>query len=166
MDKPYLTLVDPTTDPIHDQEFAPLPYYPWDERPQTLQLEADEVATALHLAHGDLDQTALLLKVPIVKVNRALRSHPRLRTIQTEALEVALAKAASIPIRTLFNPSADQRSLEWASTKLLQSRLAIGHPLSPAPPSPGAAAASLTVANRSITFRWRTDADALPVSDD
>ena len=165
-DKPYLTLVDNATQP-NDDEFAPLPFYPWDERPPTLPLDHDECATALHLSHGDIANAAELLKVPIIRLTRLLKSSPRLQTIQSEALGVALAKAASLPIRTLFDPSADRRAQEWASTKLLQSRLAMGHPLSPAPPSPAQSASlSVNTQSRSLTFRWRTDADTPPSDDD
>jgi hypothetical protein len=163
MDKPpYLTLVDPTTAPDPQAaEFTPLPYFPWDQRPDTVPLDADECATAIHLAHGDAHIAAQLLKVPTIRLNRMLRANPRLQRILTESLEVALAAAASLPIQTLFDPAADRRSREWASTKLLQSRLAIGHPLSPAPPT-SAQTASLTVnaQTKTITYRWKSDDDS------
>lgn len=165
MDKPYLTLVDPTTtDPAHDEEFAPLPYYPWDERPPTLPLSTEEAATAIHLAHGDIPLAASLLKTPHYRLARLIRASPRLTRIRDESFSLALDHAASIPIRTLFNPDADQRAKEWASTKLLQSRIAAGHPLSPAPPATTQSNAQLTVnqATKTISFRWRTDADDEP----
>ena len=160
----HLTLVDPSFE-REDAEFPPLPYYPWDERPPALPLDTDECGTAIHLANGELVQAAALLKVPIVRLNRQIRAHPRLQRIQEEALQVALAKAASIPLRTLFT-STDQRALEWASTKVLASRLAIGHPLSPAPAA-STTQQSLTVnpVQRSITFRWRTPDDPDPNDD-
>ena len=167
-DHPHLTLVDPNALSEHDQEFLPLPYYGWDERPPTVPLDSDEIATALHLAHGDDDQAARLLKVPVVRLQRLVKQSPRLQRIRSESLDVALARAAHIPIQTLFDPEADARRLEWASTKVLQSRLAIGHPLSPAPAQPSAQQSlSINQQNRSITFRWRTDADdARPDGDD
>ena len=66
MDKPpHLTLVTPThTQSEHDQEFIPLPFYPWTERPSTLPLDPDECATAIHVAKGDIPKAAAaLLKV-------------------------------------------------------------------------------------------------------
>jgi hypothetical protein len=168
---PYLTLVDGDdrrSDPLsppdpQESEFVPLPYYPWDERPSTVPLDHDECATAIHLAHGDAHVAAQLLKVPYIRLNRQLRASPRLARILTESLDQALAAAASLPIQTLFDPNADRRSREWASTKLLQSRLAIGHPLSPAPPT-AAASASLTVnaQTKTITYRWKSDDDDEP----
>jgi hypothetical protein len=165
MDKPpYLTLVDPSSSPEHDEEFAPLPYYPWTERPSTLPIDADEAATAIHLAHN-LPDAASLLKVPEIRLKRLVRASPRLTRILEESFGLALDRAVAVPIRTLFSPNSDQRALEWASTKLLQSRLAIGHPLSPAPPSSAASEATVQVTPTKITFRWRTDADDLPTDE-
>jgi hypothetical protein len=163
-DKPYLTLVDPSSHPEHDEEFAPLPYYPWDERPPTLPIDADEAATAIHLAHN-LPDAAQLLKVPEIRLKRLVRASPRLQRILEESFGLALDRAVAVPIRTLYNPNADQRALEWASTKLLQSRLAMGHPLSPAPPSSVQSNAQVQVTPTRITFRWRTDADDAPDDD-
>ena len=165
MDKPpYLTLVDPHTASEHDQEFTPLPYYPWDERPLTLPLDSDECATAIHLAQGDLPRAAELLKVPLYKLNRALAHHPRLARIFREANDLAIARAAAEYLRALDSPSDRRR--EWGATKILASRAAVSHPFSPAPSQPNAAAASLsltsTAAGRTLVFRWRTDADDNP----
>lgn len=158
--RPHLTLVDPSDVQSNDDEFVALPFYPWDERPPTLPIDFDEAATAIHLAHGELQKAAALLKSPLHRLTRLLRASPRLQRIHQESFEHALIKAVAVPIDTLFDPSSDQRAKEWASTKVLQSRLAMGHPLSPAPPST-IQSSSLTVnpQQRSITFRWRTDAD-------
>jgi hypothetical protein len=160
-DKPYLTLVDPNSHPEHDQEFTPLPFYPWDERPPTLPIDQDEAATAIHLAHT-IPGAALLLKVPEFRLKRLVRASPRLQRILLESFELALDRAIAVPIDTLFSPNSDQRAKEWASTKLLQSRLAQGHPLSPAPPSTTQSNAQVQVTPTKITFRWRTDADDAP----
>ena len=161
--RPYLTVVDASAPSPEALEFVPLPAYPWDERPPTLPLEPDEAATALHLSHGDDADAAALLKIPILRLQRLVRQSPRLQRVQAEALGVALAKAASLPIKTLFDPQADRRAQEWASTKILQSKLAQTHPLSPAPPQ-SAQSGSLTVNSerQSITFRWRTADDPDP----
>jgi hypothetical protein len=166
-DHPHLTLVDPKQDNGDEAEYCPLPYFPWDERPSHLPLDSDEAATAIHLAHGDLLHAASLLKVPLVRLSRLVRSSPRLERVFQESLGHTLIRAASIPIQTLFDPSADARRLEWASTKVLQSRIAMGHPLSPAPSS-SAQSAALTVnpAARTITFRWRTSEDDRPTDPD
>jgi|HubBroStandDraft_5_1064220.scaffolds.fasta_scaffold83164_2 hypothetical protein len=167
-DKPHLTLVDPSFNREHELEFAPLPFYPWDERPETLPLDQDEAATAIYLARSELIEAAQLLKVPVIRLTRLIKHSPRLQRIFDENLNVALAHARRVPLRTLFDPNADQRALEWASTKILQSRLAIGDPLSPAPAASIQSNASLTVNQpaKTITFRWRTDADDLPSPND
>jgi hypothetical protein len=136
-----------------DREFLPLPYYPFDQRPDTLPLDADEAATAIHLSRGDLDAAAALLKTPTHVLNRLVKRSPRLQAVLAESFELTLIKAASIPIRTLFDPDADARRLEWASSKVLSSRLASGHPLSPAP---AGSSTSMTVNqdNREITIHW------------
>ena len=164
--KPYLTLVDSdrTTDSQHDEEFASLPFYGWDERPETLPLSQEEAATAIHLANGIVPRAAQLLKVPVFRLARLIKGSPRLQRILNESYELGLYYAVAVPLETLFDPTSDQRAREWASTKLLQSRLAQGHPLSPAPPATMQSSAQLTVnqPRKTITFRWRTDADDEP----
>jgi hypothetical protein len=163
-DKPYLTLVDPDRSTEQDDEFLPLPHYPWDERPPTVALDVDECATALHLAQGDLPAAAALLKVPLHKLNRQVLAHPRLARILSEANALVIARAASEYIRAL-DASSDRRR-EWAAKNLLATRAAQAHPFAPAPPS-SSATLSLTDAGsaRTLTFRWRTDADEVPVID-
>jgi hypothetical protein len=161
-DHPHLTLVDSSflTD---DDEFLPLPFYPWDERPPTLPIDADEAATSLKLAQGVLKQAAALLKVSEVRFRRVLKQSPRLQRIMDEQYGLAVDRAAGKYIEALDAP--DARRQEWGASKILSSRAAIGHPFSPAPSTPSSTA-SLTltdpVAARSITFRWRTDQDPDP----
>jgi hypothetical protein len=157
-----LTLVDPELDP-QAEEFVQLPHYPWDERPLTLPLDSDECATAIHLAHGDLDGAASLLKTPIHRLTRLLRNSPRLQRVLDEALGHTLIRAASIPIRTLYDPAATDRRLEWASTKLLSSRIAQGHPLSPAPAASIQSNLTLSAPQRTLIFKWQ-DPDPGPDS--
>ena len=163
-DKPYLTLVDPGSHPELEAEFVPLPFYPWTERPSTLPLDQDECATAIHLGHN-LPKAAFLLKVPEFRLRRLVNQSPRLQRVLEESFGLALDRAVAVPIDTLFDPASDQRAKEWACTKLLQSRLAIGHPLSPAPSSSTQGNASVQVTPSKITFRWRTDADDIPTED-
>ena len=155
--RPYLTLVDPNRSTEQDDEFLPLPYYPWDERPAGLGLDADECATAIHLAQGDLPSAAKLLKVALYKLNRQVVHHPRLQRVLTEAHNLAVTRAASEYIRALDSDSDRRR--EWGSKNILASRAAQQHPFSPAPAQPSTAQLQLTAPNRTLTFRWRTDAD-------
>lgn len=150
-EKPHLTLVGSDFTIEHDLEFEPLPYYPFEERPSSYPLTQDECATAIHLADGDVFEAAALLKVPIIRVNRLIRNSPRLQRVLDESLGVSLVRAAHVPLRTL-RTSTDQRALEWAATKVLQSRLGQGHPLSPAPPVN--VQSSVTVDQRRIVVLW------------
>jgi hypothetical protein len=163
MDKPpHLTLVTPThTQSEHDQEFIPLPFYPFSERPPTLPLDPDECATAIHIAQGDLPKAADLLKVPQFKLEREVRRHPNLARILNEELQIAVSRSRSELLTALDSPS--ERRREWAASKILASRIAQNDPFAPAPAQPSAQSASLsltnTAAGRTLVFRWRTDAD-------
>jgi hypothetical protein len=157
-DKPYLTLVDPSATPELDQEFAPLPFYPWDERPPTLPLDPDECATAIHLAQGDLPNAAALLRTPLHKLNRQVAHHPRLQRVIAEAHSLAIARAAAEYIRALDSPSDRRR--EWGAKAILATRAAQSHPFAPAPPNTSASVSlTQTPSARTLTFRWRTDED-------
>jgi hypothetical protein len=52
---------------------VPLPYLPWLERPESLPLDVDEIATALFLAHGNVAGASELLKVPQSRLKRPIR---------------------------------------------------------------------------------------------
>jgi hypothetical protein len=54
-------------------EFLPLPYFPWNSRPETLPLDADEIATSLFLANGHLGKAAERLKVDEKRLKRSIR---------------------------------------------------------------------------------------------
>jgi hypothetical protein len=151
-DKPHLTLVDSDFVSEHDQEFAPLPYFPWDERPSTLPLDQDECATALHLSQGHLPRAASLLKVPLIRLNRMLKHSPRLQRVFSESAELIVARAFSKYIDAL--DAEDARRQEWGATKIMQSRAAMGHLFSPAPPANTASNIAVNAEARTVTFRW------------
>jgi hypothetical protein len=65
-------------------EFAPLAFFPWDSRPETLLLDPDEVATALFLAKGELTAAASLLKVDKVRLNKVIRRVPKLARLRDD----------------------------------------------------------------------------------
>jgi hypothetical protein len=62
-------------------EFVPLPLFPWTERPATLELDVDEIATALYLANGDLKGAADLLKVVVGRLRKPIRKSRWLQSI-------------------------------------------------------------------------------------
>ena len=154
MDKPpHLTLVTSTTASEHDQEFIPLPFYPWTQRPDTLPLDPDECATAIHIAKGDIPKAADLLKVPEFRLNRLIRRTPRLQHVLSEANELTTHRAASEYIRALDDPSDRRR--EWAASKIMASRAAADHPFAPAPAgSTTSNNVTINQDNKEITIHW------------
>jgi len=52
-----------------------LPYFPWESRPETLPLDADEIATSLFLADGHLGKAAERLKVDEKRIKRSIRGN-------------------------------------------------------------------------------------------
>lgn len=64
-------------------EFIRLPYYPWLSRPESLELDPDECATALFLDHGRIDKAAQQLKVEPRRLRKAIRRYARLRLLLT-----------------------------------------------------------------------------------
>ena len=52
-----------------DEEFLPLPHFPYDERPCTTPLDIEEAATALYLNGGDTDAAAERLNVILFVCN-------------------------------------------------------------------------------------------------
>jgi hypothetical protein len=149
----------------HDQEFIPLPFYTWDERPIHVPLDHDECATAIHLAQGDLPRAASLLKVAHARLSRLVTGSPRLQRIRRESLDLVTEKAESKVIASL--DAQDARRQEWAVNTILRSKLGQNSPLSPAPAASLQSSASVTVSGqqKSYTFRWRTAADPLPSDD-
>ena len=67
-------------------EFVPLPFFNWTERPLALPLDVDEVATALYLSSGDAAAAAELLKVSVSRLNRVIRPSPRLMRLKAAML--------------------------------------------------------------------------------
>ena len=62
-------------------EFVPLPYFGWDSRPETLDLDVEECATAIYLAKGDIRAAAARLKVTSARLNKLLRRAPKLQRL-------------------------------------------------------------------------------------
>ena len=67
-------------------EFLPLPYFGWLERPLSLPLDVEECATAIYLAHGDINKAAARLKITPAKLNRVVHASPRLMRLQAQLL--------------------------------------------------------------------------------
>ena len=69
--------------------FVPLPFFGWPERPLSLPLDVEECATALYLAPGDVGASAALLKVSPARLNRVVRTSPRLMRLKAVLLPPA-----------------------------------------------------------------------------
>jgi hypothetical protein len=54
-------------------EFLPLPFFPYPERPLTIPLDVEECATAIYLKNGDLAAAAARLKVTPARLNKVVR---------------------------------------------------------------------------------------------
>jgi hypothetical protein len=63
-------------------EFLPLPYFGWLERPLSLPPDIEEAATALFLKRGDLNAAAARLKVTPARLDRVVRRSPRLMRLK------------------------------------------------------------------------------------
>lgn len=160
--QPHLRLVGssspaPASD---DHEYAPLPFYAFDERPLTLAIDPDEAATALHLAGGLAKDAAKLLKTSPTRLRRVISSHPRLARIEREHLEI-LNDNAIAEVAHAFDSPEDRRR-EWATQRVLGSRLGRDNPLAPQPQQGQSASLAIEGSGKRFTFRWRTAADDVP----
>jgi hypothetical protein len=140
-------------DLIDDQagEFLPLPYYAWEQRPDTVPLDYDECATALHISDGDMVIAARLLKAPLYRLQRFLKHSPRLQLVQEESLEQVRRRAEHEVISGL--DAADDRRREWAASKILGSRLGQSSALAPAPAA--STSTSVSISAREVVYTWR-----------
>ena len=83
---PHLKIVDSSTHAADlDQEFVPLPYYPWDRRPAHLPVDIEEAATALYLSEGLIGKAAERLKVEPLKLVRIISRSARLTRLHAGA---------------------------------------------------------------------------------
>jgi hypothetical protein len=67
-------------------EFLPLPYFGWLERPLDLPLDIEDCATAIYLKNGDLDAAAARLKVTPARLDRVVCRSPRLTRLRAVLL--------------------------------------------------------------------------------
>jgi hypothetical protein len=140
---------------IHDSdahEYEPLPHYGWEERPLTIPIDIEEAATAIHLAKGVITTASQLLKVGETRLRRVIRNHPRLQRIADEHLAVLNDKAIA-EVASAFD-SPDDRRREWATARVLASRLGKDNPLAPVPSSAQSGSLEVNPADRTITIHW------------
>jgi hypothetical protein len=112
-----------------DEEFLPLPYYPYEKRPSHMRLEEDEVATALYLSEGELAMAAQHLRVDQLRIIRAINRSPRLQKLHGELASLLNDKVMREYMRAFA--SDDDRRREWAASKVAQTKQFQSHPLAP-----------------------------------
>ena len=115
-------------DPM-DDEFLPLPYFPWEVRPSTMRLEVEECATALYLSSGVISEAAGRLRVHPLRLVRAIRLSERLGRLHGELVGLLNDKVHAEVIAAFRDE--DSRRREWASMKVINSRQFQDHPLAP-----------------------------------
>jgi hypothetical protein len=112
-----------------DEEFLPLPHFPYDERPSTTPLDVEEAATALYLKEGDTDAAAARLKCHPLRLQRLIDHSPRLQRLHRE-LASLMNNRVLVEYKRAFEDE-DSRRREWASSKLAGTQQFQSHPLAP-----------------------------------
>jgi len=136
-----------------NDEFLPLPYFPWEVRPSHIGIDVEEAATALYLAEGVVSVAAERLRVDSLRLQRAINRSPRLVRLHGELIALLNDKVHAEVIRAFKDD--DSRRREWASSKVMSSRQFQSHPL--APNTQVIPSLSITQENNNITFVWRTE---------
>jgi hypothetical protein len=85
-------------------DLQPIPTQPWDERPDSLPLQVEEVRTALWLESGSIPKAAIRLKVASHRLRRFVSNSPRLIAEQNEAREQLVDKAEENIKEALWDP--------------------------------------------------------------
>ena len=155
----HLKLVDPSTNPLDDAEFIPLPYYPWEVRPSHLPLDVEEVATSLYLSQGIIGRAAERLKVEPLKVVRAIARSARLTRLHAELASLLNDKVHEEYVRAF--EATDDRRREWAASKLSQTKQFQNHPLAPYNSAPAQLSGPNASGPMRIVISWEEAAGPL-----
>lgn len=119
-----------------EDEFLPLPYYPYDRRPSVIPIDVEEAATALYLAEGEIAVAAQTLKVEPLRLMRVIRRSSRLTRLHQELVSLLNDKVHHEYARAFKDE--DDRRREWAASKVSQTRQFQDHPLAPNAQTPSA----------------------------
>ena len=133
-----------------DEEFLPLPYYPYETRPVTIPVDIEEAATALYLNRGVIEDAAARLKVEPLKLQRIVDRSPRLTRLHRELVALLNDKVLKQVILAFDEPEARRR--EWASAQVIRSDAFKSHPL--APSSDGSQPTLNITGPQEITIHW------------
>ena len=143
-----------------EDEFLPLPYYPYDRRPSVIPIDPEEAATALYLAEGEIAIAAQTLKVEPLRLMRVIRRSPRLTRLHAELVSLLNDKVHH-EYKRAFGDDDDRRR-EWAASKVSQTKQFQDHPL-----APNSQASSLSISPSGptrIVISWDNDpSDSPPV---
>jgi hypothetical protein len=112
-----------------DDEFLPLPYYPYEVRPSHISIDEDEAATALYLAEGEIELAAAKLRVEPLRLQRVLNRSPRLTRLHAELVSLLNDKVLHEYKRAFADE--DDRRREWAASKVANTEQFKAHPLAP-----------------------------------
>jgi hypothetical protein len=134
--------------PSDDEEFLPLPHYPYDSRPITVPIEIEEAATALYLTRGVIEDAAERLKVTPYKLAGVIDRSPRLIRLHRRLVALLNDKVHKEVVRA-FDAEEDRRR-EWASARVIASDQFHSHPLAPRQPD----APSLTITPTRVIISW------------
>ena len=85
-------------------DLVPLPTMPYDERPDELPLDREEVRTALWRSAGNIANAAVLLKVESIRLRRFVAQSPYLSAEAEEAREQIVDFAESVVMEELRDP--------------------------------------------------------------
>ena len=141
-----------------DEEFRPLPYFPWEVRPTHIALDIEECATSLYLSKGVLRDAAARLRVDVLRLQRVINRSVRLQRLREELVAAHLNDRVYEEYLKAFEDE-DSRRREWASAKVAGTEQFRRHPL--APSNQHSPTLSISQENNNITFVWRTE--PLPV---
>ena len=112
-----------------DEEFLPLPYYPYETRPPGVPVDIEEAATALYLHGGVIADAAERLRIPSLKLQRIIDRSPRLTRLHKELVALLNDKVLKQVITAFDDP--ENRRKEWASAQVIRSEAFRSHPLAP-----------------------------------
>lgn len=112
-----------------DEEFLPLPFFPYEERPAHVPVDVEEAATALYLDKGVVGDAAQRLRIPELKLQRIIDRSPRLTRLHKELVALLNDKVLKQVITAFDDP--ENRRKEWAAAQVIRSDSFKSHPLAP-----------------------------------
>lgn len=113
-------------------DLQPIPTQPWDERPEDLPLQEEEVRTALWLDRGNISLAAERLKIRTARLRNYVNNKPRLLAEQREAREQLVDRAEEVVAEAL-NDNTDAGRRDGMAKFVMNSEVARNRGLSARP---------------------------------